>query len=92
MQYTIDTALWGTYRTLNRTLSKIFSVRYISRLFLLTCCLSTIWYSMMLLMSWYSAGFHLAATLSSTVMVATGNSWGVVEKLVIEKNDSTSGQ
>ena len=82
MQYTLDTALWGAYRTLCKAIDKTFSVRYISRLLLLTCVLSAVWYAMLLLMSWYSAGFHLAATASSTVMVATGNSWGVVEGII----------
>lgn len=82
MQYTSDTALWGAYRTLSNSFSKILSPRYISRLFLLACCLSVIWYVMMFLMDWYSAGFHLTATFSSTAMVATGNSWGVVEMIM----------
>ncbi len=78
MGYVPDKALWGAYGFCARLLD----IGFLMRLFLLACCLSVVWYSVMLLMSWYSAGFHLAATFSSTLMAATGNSWGVMGVLV----------
>jgi len=55
---------------------------HIARSFVLCASLLAIWYAVMLLMGWYDPGFHIAATALSAVMVSTGKSWGVVEKLV----------
>ncbi|MBI5880668.1 hypothetical protein HZB90_00900 [archaeon] len=55
---------------------------HIAKSFVLCASLLAIWYAVMLLAGWYDPGFHILATAFSAVMVTTGKSWGVIEKLV----------
>jgi hypothetical protein len=55
---------------------------HIAKSLALCASLLAIWYAVMLLMGWYDPGFHILATAFSAVLVSTGKSWGVVEKLV----------
>jgi hypothetical protein len=59
-----------------------FSLKNILRSIMLCACLFLLWYCVMLLINWYDPGFHLVATFSSAIMVSTGRSWGIVEKVI----------
>ncbi|MBW2972721.1 hypothetical protein KY359_06825 [Candidatus Woesearchaeota archaeon] len=53
-----------------------------SRAVLLCAAMFVLWYIVMLLISWYDPALHLVATFSSAIMVGTGNSWGIVNRIV----------
>jgi hypothetical protein len=54
---------------------------HIAKALALCAALSLIWYGVMLLVGWYDPGFLLLATASSAILVSTGQSWGIVQKL-----------
>ncbi|MBN1544178.1 hypothetical protein JW898_01815 [Candidatus Woesearchaeota archaeon] len=75
MSFIADSGLRGGWKGL-------LSLRCIYRAFLLCASLFLLWYLVMILIDWYDIGFHLLATFSSAVMAGTGNSWGVMNRIV----------
>ena len=57
-------------------------LEHVMRVSLLTIALGAIWLAVMLMIGWYNPELHLLATTSSTVMVGTGNGWGIVERIL----------
>ncbi len=71
--------------TIETRISRFFLLEFtkeIAKTAVLCVALSIIWLAVMGLVNWYNPAFHVVATLSSVVMVRTGNSWGILEKLI----------
>jgi hypothetical protein len=58
------------------------TIQHIPKALMLCASLFLLWYIIMLMIDWYDPALHLFATFSSAVMVSTGNSWGVIEKII----------
>lgn len=53
-------------------------IKHIGKAILMCASLFVLWYIVLMLINYYTPGFHLIATFSSAVMVSTGKSWGLI--------------
>ena len=58
------------------------AIKHIAKAVLMCISLFILWYVVLVLINYYNPGFHLIATFSSAVMVSTGRSWGIINRIL----------
>ena len=71
-----------TTDTFTQNTPVISVLKTLAKALFLCASLFLLWQIVLLLIGWYNPTLHLLATFSSVITVSTGNSWGIIEKIV----------